>query len=377
MILALLAYLFTLASSYTITVDSILTKYNTCNNCDHKISNVETLAYVTPWNEDGYEAAIKYWHKFNYIAPAWYEIHIQNDINNTLNLTISGNANRLFLENLKDYDVKSIITPQFEIREPFDNKAYRSFLVNDTNVSALGDAIYDRLSLYNFTYCIVNILKNGSKILKQNMSDYPEYRRLQILVVDRIVKYLILKRIRTLIVIPKVDYSESPDFKTDDLLLLFRNVHRFIIITNDFSDDSPGPNSPIRWVRRNINNVISGLPDNTTVEEYREYKKKLMFCIPLFAWEFVPTSQASKGYESRALKGPELIEILRTKQPKLTWEENHGELRLEYKNDTVELTTYYNSQESIIEKIKLASRLGTGVMLWELGQGLPFDYEPI
>lgn len=377
MILTLLACVFTLASSYTITVDSILTKYNTCNNCDNKISNVETLAYVTPWNEEGYGPAITYWHKFDYIAPAWYEIHIQNTINNTLNLTISGNANQVFLRNLTDYDVKSIITPQFEIREPFDNRAYRSFLVNDTNVSALGDAIYNRLSLYNFTYCILNIFKNGSKILKQNMQDYPEYRQLQILMVDRIVKYLNLKHIRTLIVTPKVDYNERPDFNTEDFLILFRNVHRFIIITSDFSEDSPGPNSPIRWVRKNINHIISGLPYNTTVEEYREYKKKLMFSIPLFAWEFIPISQAGKEYESRALKGPELIQILRTKNPKLTWEENSGELRLDYKNDTMQLTTYYNCQESIREKIKLASRLGTGVMLWELGQGLPFHYEPL
>jgi len=45
-----------------------------CSEPDHKHFSQKTLAYITPWNLNGLELALKYSAKFDIISPCWFDI---------------------------------------------------------------------------------------------------------------------------------------------------------------------------------------------------------------------------------------------------------------------------------------------------------------
>jgi chitinase domain-containing protein 1 len=380
MLNTILFFLIPLSNSLEITIDSILSNYNTSNNINTRSSNVETLAYVTYWGDSGYPNAGKLWHKFNYIGGAWHEFEIEKDALNNLNFTIATYKLQNFMTYATEYGIKSQIFPQFEMRKEVNIGIYREFLQNENMASTFGDAIYEKLMEYNFTGCILNMIKGGTGILKQYMPDYPEYRKLQIIMVGKIVKHLALKNIKTMVVVPEAKYDARPDFDSDEFMYLFKDVYRFIVTTNDYFKATPGPNSPMLWVRKNVNYLMPKASMNGTnlnSHTYDEYKKKIMFTAPLFGREFNLTSPRDNKYENRDIVGASFIQIIQDRNPNLTWVDQAAELKMDYTVDSWRLIAYYPIQESITERIRFAKRLGTGVTFWELNQGLLYNFDNV
>lgn len=46
-----------------------ISEYKTRRNFTNPV-----LAYITPWNSQGYEMAMKYNNKFTHLSPVWYEL---------------------------------------------------------------------------------------------------------------------------------------------------------------------------------------------------------------------------------------------------------------------------------------------------------------
>jgi len=106
-------------------VDSI------CQEPEHKHFNKTTLGYITPWNLNGLELALKYSAKFDIISPTWFEIKheiFQGKFHSKIEGANYINSN--FMQELRERNPKIKILPRFKC-EGFTRTDYEEWLKNE------------------------------------------------------------------------------------------------------------------------------------------------------------------------------------------------------------------------------------------------------
>ena len=138
-------------------------------------------------------------------------------------------------------------------------------------------------------------------------------------------------------------------------------------MTYDFSVNSGqvGPNAPLDWVRANVEYLTE------TVED----RSKILLGLNFYGMMYKVDTQGRPVAQPEHILGSKLIELLKKNFVEIIFEEKIQEHLFILKGSGSQYLVFYPTLYSIKKRIELSQELGTGLSIWELGQGLDYFYD--
>ncbi|KAH9585451.1 Chitinase domain-containing protein 1, variant 3 [Schistosoma haematobium] len=137
-------------------------------------------------------------------------------------------------------------------------------------------------------------------------------------------------------------------------------------MTYDYSSPHrPGPNSPLSWVEECINRLV---PKNSLNQA--KLRKQILVGLNFYGIDYLP-----KKLIGEPIKGNDVIEIFEKYQPDFKWDKKWAEHSFSYKDKkSQDHLAFYPTLMSIAQRLQTILSRGTGVSIWEIGQGLNSFY---
>lgn len=315
--------------------------YNSQNARNKTFQGGPTLVYVTPWNNHGYDIAKIFKGKFDYISPVWYNIHRRSI--NQYELTGGHDVDHNWIKEISDQvDGRHVkVVPRFQF-QGWTQMDYQMLITELNEVDSLVDTLILECSKQGFDGLV---LEASYIILLRNL-----VMRLGAKLHDQSQELILVLSPRK----PSIPYFTADQFED-----FSQFVDGFSLMTYDYSShETPGPNAPINWVE---DNILSFTPKMMN-------RGKLFLGMNMYGSDF---------FQGRAehITGNTIIRIIRQHKPIIEWNENFGEHYFQYQEDGISHIVWYPSLKSIESRLQLAEDYGTGLSIWEIGQGLDYFYD--
>lgn len=340
---------------------------NYCTRVEEQHFDGAVLGYVTPWNNHGYDVAKIFGGKFSLISPVWLQVKR----NSKGQFTVNGghDIDKGWVQEVRkgQRDVK--VVPRL-LFDGWAKEDYVAIFSHESQLQALAKSIVAFYKKHKFDGVVLEIWSQ----LGGNMRDH-----LQHVVVDICEALHKASKLCILVIPPSlVGTTAGPPhyqpglFGPDDFNMLAPIVDAFSMMTYDYPR-SPGaekigfPNAPYPWMKAC---VLALAPEGS------EYRSKILLGLNFYGY-LQPAEGMRAGQEP--IVAPKYLELVAKRE--LIWSADEVIDNREHYFDITEIGTYsgftvwYPTLKSIQVRLELAAELGTGISIWELGQGLDYFYD--
>ncbi|KAJ3110029.1 Chitinase domain-containing protein 1 [Phlyctochytrium bullatum] len=323
------------------------------SNAHVKETKENVLAYVTPWNNHGYDVAKMFRGKFTHIAPVWYTVKPESHTKYVLHG--SHDVDKAWIKEVTNSTGE--ITPKLVPRFQFTGfeRDHVILLANGDEevIKTLVDIVITECKEQGFDGFVLefHILGYTPKLVEM-LSAAAKADKLQFFVVIPPLRDDVTR--------------QSPIFDNHHFERYKDLVDGFSLMTYDFSSvQTPGPNAPVQWIEEN---VMMLCPDY-------EDRPKILLGLNMYGNDFV--MEGDKGVDVEPITGTKYLELLKKYKPRITYIEEVNEAVIHYTEEGTGKSreVWYPTLKSIDDRLLAIEELGVGISIWEIGQGLDYFYD--
>ncbi|GAV03212.1 hypothetical protein RvY_13671 [Ramazzottius varieornatus] len=309
------------------------------------------LAYVTPWNNKGYDRAMKFAHKFTHISPVWLQAHTNKEASRYV-IKGTHDIDAGWVERLRTANKDLRIVPRL-LLEGFDSPAYQKLFYDADYAHALASVIGKCLKKYELDGVVLEMWQQ----LNEDV-----HRRAMRNAIKTIADKMSKDGFETILVVPPSGGENLPGrFRTEDFNFLASSVKAFSVMTYDHprTYSSAGAIAPLPWVIDSIESIVPEAKEKSK-------RKKILLGLNHYGYDFSRKSGAN------ALTSSAYLDQLAKYRPSLQWDATGREHVYKYSDETGEHIVHYPTLKSLDERINLSIMMNVGLAIWDLGQGLEY-----
>eukprot|EP00775_Hariotina_reticulata_P004211 gene4211-4460_t len=341
------------------------------------------LGYVTPWNSHGYEVAERWRGKFSHISPVWYQLKAASEGSGaSFQLTGGHDVDQQWISRLRTpvtegassdkddagsqtcrADFAALAAPHIVPRVIVElaPKHLMQLLQKPGEAIAL---VVDEVNKQQFEGVVLECWLQWSAMGGFNDAAFKEAA---LAFFKKLAANLGQSGKELLLAVPPVVPAQPgrPAADTSHLEQLADDVAGFSLMTYDYSGGpgAPGPNGPLKWQQENVQDILE--------DDSKVAPAQVLMGLNFYGYDYLKPEPGTAGKtDARPIMGNAFLNVLKKHKPKLKWEEQFAEHRIKYKEGTTRHTVYFPTPASLEARIDLARQTGTGLSIWELGQGM-------
>eukprot|EP00823_Brevimastigomonas_motovehiculus_P002642 TRINITY_DN1593_c0_g1_i1.p1 TRINITY_DN1593_c0_g1~~TRINITY_DN1593_c0_g1_i1.p1 ORF type:complete len:415 (-),score=70.99 TRINITY_DN1593_c0_g1_i1:265-1509(-) len=348
------------------TADNIISNFFYFSSDRTKKFSQDTLGYVTPWNNHGYDIAKYFARKYTYISPVWLQLKlVSGDSSSKLKIEIGGtqDIDQGWMEDIrKNSDRKTKIVPRV-LFENFSPSLWKILAKNSKLQKGVIQRLIDLLQRSHFDGFVLECTEAWPSLDHVDKSLRSSFN--QFLISFANVLHALKPMAGSLILVVGPSDRQHAKFSSTDFNQVAQFIDKFSLMTYDYASHSgkAGPNAPLPWME-SVFQQLFGSDDHHIVDP--QLAKKILIGLNFYGMDF-------SARESRAILGHDYIKLLRLYSPKLLWDAEAREHYFRYiDSEHAEHLVYYPSLLSIHDRLKLIDKLQAGASIWDIGQGLDY-----
>lgn len=324
-----------------------------CKPCAKKrvFTSAAALAYVTPWNNRGYDVAKELARKFTHVSPVWLQLKFVKNLH--LEVTGTHDVDADWIRTIKKKNKSLKVVPRL-LLDGWSGRDYVRVFASEDAMQSVANTVVRFLETSENDQLFDGVVFETSWLSPDQKEDL---LHLLIHVGDRVrgagKEFL-------LVVPPASPEGVASTFGAEEFRVLRDSVDYFSLMTYDFPL-RPGPNAPIDWVRKCVEAIIP----NDEQEEDLARRRQLLVGLNFYGYKY-------GQHGTDAILGSQLIEKLSGEEKyRVSWNKHAMEHKFSCKGEEI----YFPSLYSINKRLEMLKELRTGVSIWEIGQGLTYFYD--